>query len=56
MTVKEGLGAAFISRIVVEKLGQKGVATVRVAGLNLEKETFLARHDQRPATAAQNAF
>jgi DNA-binding transcriptional LysR family regulator len=56
LTVKEGLGAAFISRLVVEKLGQESVATVRVAGLNLEREIFFARHDQRPATAAQKAF
>ena len=56
LAVMEGLGAAFISRIVYEKLGQEGVAAVRVAGLNLEREIFFARHAQRPATAAQKAF
>jgi len=56
LAVKEGLGAAFVSRIVVEKLGQESVAAVPVAGLNLEREIFFARNAQRPATAAQNAF
>ncbi len=56
LAVQEGLGVGFVSRIVVTKLIQQGVAAVNVRGLNLERDIFIARHAERPATVAQAAF
>jgi DNA-binding transcriptional LysR family regulator len=56
LAVQEGLGVGFVSRIVVTKLIQQGVATVAVRGVNLERDIFIARPVGRPATVAQTAF
>lgn len=58
MAVEEGIGVAFISRTVarrgIEKLGK--IKEVRVAGLSLKREVFIAHSQRHPATRAQAEF
>lgn len=56
MAVQEGLGAAFVSSFAIDRLVGDRVATVRVRGLNIEREIYFGRHTGRPATGAQVAF
>lgn len=56
LAVKEGLGVAFISRLVIDKFGQQSTTPVLLDDLNLEREIFFARHVQRPAAAARKEF
>lgn len=56
LTVQEGLGVSFISRMVVSRLVQEGVAPVKVRGLNICQDIFIGRYTDRPATSAQDAF
>jgi DNA-binding transcriptional LysR family regulator len=56
MAVEEGLGVAFVSRIVARRLAGSRVATVAVRGLTVEREIHFGRHTRRPVTGAQAAF
>ena len=56
LAVEEGLGVGFVSSIVVTRLVQGRVTPVRVRGLTIERNIYIARNAQRPATMAQDAF
>jgi DNA-binding transcriptional LysR family regulator len=56
IAVQEGLGVAFVSQFVVARLVAGRVATVRVRGLDIQRDIFFGRHTRRPGTAAQSAF
>ncbi|MCA9932593.1 MAG: LysR family transcriptional regulator [Anaerolineales bacterium] len=56
IAVQEGLGVGFVSDIVVSRLVQGRVATVKVQGLHMEREIFIGRHTRRAPTKAQSGF
>lgn len=56
LAVQEGIGVGFLSKMVVDRLCAEKVAVVRVRGLEICREIFIARNIRRPATGAQNAF
>jgi DNA-binding transcriptional LysR family regulator len=56
LAVLEGLGVAFISKMVVDRLCPERVAIVRVHGLEICRDIYIGHNNRRPATAAQSAF
>lgn len=56
IAVQEGLGVGFVSRIVVNRIVDGRVALVRVRGLKLAREIYIARNVRRAYTAAQASF
>jgi DNA-binding transcriptional LysR family regulator len=57
MAVEEGIGVAFISRTVARRGIELGkIKEVRVAGLSLKREVFIAYSHRHPATQAQTEF
>ena len=57
MAVEEGIGAAFVSRTVARRGIELGkIKEVRVAGLSLKREVFIAYSRRHPATRAQTEF
>jgi DNA-binding transcriptional LysR family regulator len=56
LAVEEGLGVGFVSRIVVRRLVNGRVATIRVRDLDMHQEVYIGRNTALPGTTAQNAF
>lgn len=57
MAVEEGIGAAFVSRTVVRRGIELGkIKEVRVAGLDLARDVYIAYSRRHPATHAQTEF
>lgn len=57
MAVEEGIGAAFVSRAVARRGIELGlIKEVRVAGLTLQRQIFIAHSRRHPATRAQTEF
>jgi len=57
MAVEEGIGAAFVSRTVARRGIELGkIKEVRVAGLSLQRDVFIAYSNRHPATRAQAEF
>ncbi len=56
LSVQEGLGVGFISKIVVTKLGKGRVAPVNIRGVQINREIYIGRNTNQPATVAQNTF
>jgi DNA-binding transcriptional LysR family regulator len=57
MAVEEGIGVAFVSRTVARRGIELGkIKEVRVAGLSLKREVFIAYSHRYPATRAQTEF
>ncbi len=57
MAVEEGIGAAFVSRIVAQRGIELGkIKEVRVAGLALKRKVFISYSHRHPATRAQTEF
>lgn len=56
LAVQEGLGVGFVSRIIVSRLTQTGVAVINVRGLRIERDIFIGCHTRRRQTMAQTAF
>lgn len=57
MAVEEGIGVAFVSRAVARRGIELGkMKEVRVAGLALRREVFIAYSHRHPATRAQTEF
>jgi DNA-binding transcriptional LysR family regulator len=56
MAVQEGIGVAFISQMVVDRIVHGKVAQVEVNGLELYQDIYLGHHWRHPATSAQLAF
>ena len=55
--VEAGIGVAFVSRMAAAKgLALGRVVEVPVAGLDLERDIYLVRHQRRVATPLQQAF
>jgi DNA-binding transcriptional LysR family regulator len=56
LAVKEGLGAGFVSSLVVSKLVNGKVATIKIKGFDLKRDIYIGRLTNRLATKAQTAF
>jgi LysR family transcriptional regulator, transcriptional activator of the cysJI operon len=56
LAVQEGIGVAFVSQLVVDRLAPGKVALVRVHGLELRQDIYIGRHKRHPATVVQRAF
>lgn len=57
MAVEEGIGAAFVSRAVAQRGIELGkIKEVKVSGLSLQREVFIAYSTRHPATRAQTEF
>jgi DNA-binding transcriptional LysR family regulator len=57
MAVEEGIGAAFVSRIVARRGIELGkIKEVHVAGLSFEREIYIVYSHRHPATQAQTEF
>ena len=56
LSVQEGLGVAFIPRLLYNRLVIDKVVEIRVRGLEIFRDIYIVRNTCRPATAAQNAF
>ncbi len=56
LAVQEGIGVAFLSQTVVERLVADRVALVQVRDLRLAQDIYIVRSPRHPATAAQTAF
>ena len=56
LSVQEGLGAGFVSKVVVNKLVRMGVKPIRVKGLTIFYDVYIGRNNHRPSTSAQEAF
>jgi DNA-binding transcriptional LysR family regulator len=56
LSVQEGLGVGFVPELIVRRLVQNKVVVVKVSGLNVGRDVYVARNASRPATQAQNAF
>jgi DNA-binding transcriptional LysR family regulator len=57
LSVKEGIGVAFLSRLAAQEfLRREEIAVVKVAGFQPKRQIWLGRHTNFPATRAQTAF
>jgi DNA-binding transcriptional LysR family regulator len=57
MAVEEGIGVAFVSRTVARRGIELGrIREVRVAGVSLQRQVFMAHSRRHPATRAQMEF
>ena len=56
LSVQEGLGVGFVSRIVVTKLKPGHVVEIKVKGLDICREIQFGRNTRRQPTTAQEAF
>jgi DNA-binding transcriptional LysR family regulator len=56
LAVQEGLGVGFVSRFVSNRLVRSGVAPVKVCGLSLHQDVYIAQNTRQQATKAQTAF
>ena len=56
LSVKEGLGAGFVSNIVGSKLVQNQVKSIKIRGLEINQDIYIGRNPRRPQSTAQTAF
>jgi DNA-binding transcriptional LysR family regulator len=56
LSVQEGLGVGFVSRIVVTKLKPGHVKEIKVRGLEINREIQIGHNPSRQPTTAQEAF
>jgi len=56
LSVQEGLGVGFVSRMVITRLSLERVAQIAVHGLSVCRDIYIGRQTRHPASAAQNAF
>jgi DNA-binding transcriptional LysR family regulator len=56
LAVQEGIGAGFISKMVVDRICHDKVAEVRIRNTDIRREIYIGRNSRRPATGAQTAF
>jgi DNA-binding transcriptional LysR family regulator len=56
LSVQQGIGVAFISKTVVERLVPEGVIEIKIKDFELAQDIYLGRQPRRPATTAQSAF
>lgn len=56
LSVQEGLGAGFVSNIVVNRLVYDRVKIIEIQDLNIMQDVYISRHPGRPQSSAQTAF
>ena len=56
IAVQEGIGVGFVSSLVFTRLVQGRVATVKIRGMNIERDIYIGRNIRVPASTAQTAF
>jgi DNA-binding transcriptional LysR family regulator len=56
LSVQEGLGAGFVSNIVVNRLVYDRVKIIEIQDLNIMQDVYICRHPGRPQSNAQTAF
>lgn len=56
LSVQEGLGAGFVSNIVVNRLVYNRVKIIEIQDLNIMQDVYICRHPGRPRSSAQTAF
>jgi len=56
LCVQEGLGAGFVSNIVINRLVQDRVKIIEIQDLNIMQDVYICRHLGRPQSSAQTAF
>ena len=56
LAVEEGMGAGFVSSLVVSRLVHGRVAPIKVRGLTLERDIYVSKLSNRLMTKAQTAF
>lgn len=56
LSVQEGIGVGFVSKIIVTKLVEGRVAPVRIRGMEITRDIYMGLHTRRPATIAQRVF
>lgn len=56
LAVQEGIGAAFISQMVVARLVPDKVAQIPIEGVTMKQDICIGQNNSRPATTAQSAF
>jgi DNA-binding transcriptional LysR family regulator len=56
LAVQEGLGLGFVSNFIVTRLVAGHVAPVKLRGLEIYRDIYIASHTRRPPTMAQAAF
>ena len=56
LAVQQGLGVGFISKMIVQKICQDNVDSVKVRGLDIIQNIYFGRQTVRPASSAEVAF
>ena len=56
LAVQQGLGVGFVSKMILHKICQDKVRTVRVRGLDITQNIYFGRQIVQPASSAQLAF
>jgi DNA-binding transcriptional LysR family regulator len=56
LAVQQGLGAGFISNMIVQKICQDNVHSVKVKGLDIIQNIYFGRQTVQPASSAEVAF
>ena len=56
LAVQQGLGVGFVSKMILHKICQDKVRTVRVRGLDITQSIYFGRQVVQPASSAQLAF
>ena len=56
LSVQEGLGAGFVSKLVVVRFLHNSVATVKIKGVTINQDIYLGFQKRYPQSAAQKAF
>ena len=56
LAVQQGLGVGFISNMIVQKICQDNVHSVKVKGLNIIQNIYFGRQTVQPASSAEVAF
>lgn len=56
LAVQEGIGVGFVSQIIISRLVEGKVATVKVRGLEIEQDIFIGRDVNHLGTTVQTAF
>jgi DNA-binding transcriptional LysR family regulator len=56
LAVQEGIGAGFVSQMIISRIVEGKVAPVKVRGLEIEQDIYIGRDANRLGTTAQTAF
>ena len=56
MAVQEGIGAGFVSKMVVDRLCSGKVAEISVRDLTICRDIYIGQNQRRPATGTQKTF